>query len=111
MGRDTANAAAIPATTGQWALPRNWRAKTAAMAAPSSGRNGMSQTRLITAPLPGLAGVGRLDARGDQVRVRLGPGLRLGRLRLGDRVVRDRRLSRLADLLPERHVERGLPLE
>src|SRR5438067_32905 len=98
---ETRNASAIPATTGMWELARSCRAPKAATAAPRSGKNGISQTyctkKPLTTPLltslsplePGLDGVGRLDAGGGQLGVRLGTRDGLDRLGLG-RLVRSR---------------------
>ena len=60
----------------------------------------------IAANSPGFQGMRWFDTRRGQMGIRLGTGLRLVSLGFLDRVRRDQWLTRLADLLPKRHVKR-----
>src|SRR3954451_461973 len=100
----------MPTTTGQCESRLSHLPPKAAISAPSRGNRGTSGARLVTTALPGLARMRRLDAGGGGLRVGLGAGLGLGRLGLVGGVLNPGR-ARLAEVVPEAHVERRSPLE
>src|SRR5947209_14763804 len=104
---DSTQAAAEARTQGQWLWARStFGPRKAVIAAAASGSAGISQSSGRRSNMALLFAVLGFQAGRRQRGRRLGPLRRRQRL-----LVHDRLLARLAQLLPQAHVERALPAE